>query len=54
MDRDGQLTEVWQPRGLPTTFFIDPQGRKRYLALGGRPWNKPEYQQLIQRLLAEK
>ena len=29
MDRDGELTEIWAPRGLPTTFFIDPQGRKR-------------------------
>jgi thiol-disulfide isomerase/thioredoxin len=54
MDRDGELTEIWQPRGLPTTFFIDPKGRKRYLALGGRPWDKPEYQALIQSMLAEK
>jgi thiol-disulfide isomerase/thioredoxin len=54
MDRDGELTEVWAPRGLPTTFFIDPDGRKRYLALGGRPWDEPLYQQFLFKLLNEK
>ena len=54
MDRDGELTEAWAPRGLPTTFFIDPTGRKRYLALGGRPWDKPEYQNLLSRMLQEQ
>ena len=54
MDRDGEIAEIWQPRGLPTTFFIDPKGRKRFLALGGRPWDKPEYQQFIRRLLEEE
>jgi cytochrome c biogenesis protein CcmG/thiol:disulfide interchange protein DsbE len=38
MDRDGQVTERWQPRGLPSTFFVDPQGRLQFLALGGRDW----------------
>ncbi|MBT9614276.1 MAG: TlpA family protein disulfide reductase [Burkholderiales bacterium] len=42
MDRDGQVTARWQPRGLPSTFFVDPQGRLRYQALGGRDWgSKP-------------
>jgi thiol-disulfide isomerase/thioredoxin len=54
MDRDGELTELWKPRGLPTTFFIDPEGRKRFLALGGRPWDKPAYQSLIRKMLAGK
>ena len=54
MDKDGELTELWAPRGLPTTFFIDPKGRRRYLALGGRPWDKAEYQQFIFQLLNEK
>jgi len=51
MDKDGSLTEIWAPRGLPTTFFIDPQGRKRYLALGGRAWDEPLYQEFIAELL---
>jgi thiol-disulfide isomerase/thioredoxin len=43
LDKDGQVTERWQPRGLPATFLVDPHGRLRFLALGGRPWNTPEY-----------
>lgn len=54
MDKEGELTEHWAPRGLPTTFFIDPKGRKRYLALGGRPWDKAEYQKFIFQILNEK
>ena len=33
MDTDGLVTEAWQPRGLPATFLVDPQGNLRYLAL---------------------
>jgi len=54
MDPQGELTEIWQPRGLPTTFFIDPSGHRRYLALGGRDWLNPSYQNFIKTLLAEK
>jgi thiol-disulfide isomerase/thioredoxin len=43
MDRDGQATARWQPRGLPSSFFVDPDGRLRYLALGGRDWTAPAY-----------
>ena len=43
MDHDGLVTEQWQPRGLPATYFVDPEGRLQYLALGGRPWNEAEY-----------
>lgn len=43
MDEDGLVTEKWQPRGLPATYFVDPQGKIRYLALGGRPWDKGKY-----------
>ena len=53
MDSDGLVTEQWQPRGLPATFFVDPDGRLRYLALGGRPWDSPEYLEFVQRLLGQ-
>ena len=43
MDTDGLVTEAWQPRGLPATFFVDPQGHLRYLALGGREWHTGPY-----------
>ncbi len=43
MDLDGQVTGVWQPRGLPATYLVDPDGRIQYQALGGREWEKPVY-----------
>lgn len=54
MDYNGVVTETWQPRGLPSTFLVDPKGNLRYLALGGRPWDKAEYIQFLQRIIAEK
>ena len=53
MDNDGLATERWQPRGLPATFLVDPAGRLQYLALGGRPWDSPEYMKFL-RQLSEK
>ncbi|MEK6664635.1 MAG: TlpA disulfide reductase family protein [Pseudomonadota bacterium] len=50
MDRDGQVTERWQPRGLPSTFFVDPQGRLRYQALGGRDWGSGAYLEFLREL----
>ncbi|MFN2309252.1 MAG: TlpA family protein disulfide reductase [Gammaproteobacteria bacterium] len=53
MDRDGQVTEAWNPRGLPATFLVDRQGRVRYQALGGRPWDELAYLNFLRRLLDE-
>lgn len=52
MDRDGAVTEVWQPRGLPSTFLVDPDGRLRYLALGGRVWDADPFLGFLRRLTA--
>jgi len=54
MDREGELTEVYAPRGLPTTFLIDPQGRRRYLVLGGQPWTKDPYLAFLKQLIHKK
>ncbi len=54
MDTDGQVTEVWKPRGLPTTFLIDPQGKVRYQAIGGREWDKPIYINFLKKLTSKK
>lgn len=43
MDYDGSVTDRWQPRGLPSTFLIDPGGQLRFVALGGRAWDSAEY-----------
>ena len=54
MDKDGLVTERWQPRGLPATFLVDPAGRLQYLALGGRPWDSPEYMKFIRQIIVNK
>jgi thiol-disulfide isomerase/thioredoxin len=52
LDTQGLVTEQWQPRGLPATFLVDPQGRIRYQALGGREWDTPPYLDFLSRLTA--
>lgn len=54
MDRDGLVTERWQPRGLPATFLVSPQGTLEYIALGGRTWDKPEFLNFIKHLAKQK
>jgi len=51
MDHDGDVTEVWKPRGLPATYLVDPQGLVRYQALGGRNWDQPEYLTFLKMLI---
>lgn len=51
MDRDGQVTEKWQPRGLPATYLVDPRGQVRYQALGGRDWDTSPYLEFLRHLL---
>lgn len=50
MDRDGLVTERWKPRGLPSSYLVDRQGKLRYLALGGRDWASPAYLNFLQTL----
>jgi thiol-disulfide isomerase/thioredoxin len=52
MDTDGLVTEAWQPRGLPATFLVDPEGRLHYLALGGREWHTKPYLDFLRGLTA--
>lgn len=54
MDTDGLVTEQWQPRGLPATFFVDPNGNLQYLALGGRSWDEKEYLSFLRKLIEKK
>jgi thiol-disulfide isomerase/thioredoxin len=51
MDTDGEVTEVWKPRGLPTSFLIAPDGKVRYQAIGGRDWDKTEYVSFLKALV---
>ena len=50
MDRDGQVTEKWAPRGLPATYLVDPEGVIRYQALGGRNWLQDNYLEFLHSL----
>ena len=54
IDTNGQLTEKYKPRGLPTTFLIDPSGKMRYIALGGQEWDKKAYIEFLHQLLKSK
>lgn len=54
MDRDGLVTERWQPRGLPASFFVNPEGKLEYIALGGREWDKPQYLNFVKALINPK
>jgi len=51
MDRDGQMTEGWEPRGLPATYLVDARGQVLYQAIGGRPWDEPVYLDFLRRLI---
>lgn len=53
LDEDGQVTEAWQPRGLPSTYLVDPQGKIRYVVLGGQPWNSAPYQDFLKKLIRQ-
>ena len=53
MDSDGLVTEEWKPRGLPTSFLIDPQGNVKYQAIGGREWGEPLYINFINKLVKQ-
>ncbi len=50
MDVDGQVTEKYKPRGLPTTMLIDPAGNLQYQAIGGRQWQQPTYTEFLRKL----
>lgn len=54
MDRDGLATEAWKPRGLPSTYLVGPAGAIRYQALGGRPWDEPDYMRFLNALVVER
>lgn len=51
LDVDGQVTEVWKPRGLPTSFLINPEGKVKYQAIGGREWGSPIYVNFLKNIL---
>ena len=50
-DRDSRVSEQYKVKGLPTTYLLDRQGRIHYRAIGGREFDHPEVEALIESLL---
>ncbi|WP_078118812.1 TlpA family protein disulfide reductase [Thiosocius teredinicola] len=50
-DRDSRVAEAYKVKGLPTTYLLDRDGRIRYQAIGGREFDHPEVERLIEGLL---
>ncbi len=41
IDKTSSVSRAWRTIGLPTTFVVDPKGRKVLRAIGGRQWDDP-------------
>lgn len=50
-DRESRIAEQFKVKGLPTTYLLDKQGRIHYRAIGGREFDHPEVEALIEGLL---
>lgn len=50
-DRESRVSEQFKVKGLPTTYLLDKQGRIHYRAIGGREFDHPEVEALIEGLL---
>ena len=50
-DRESRVSEQYKVKGLPTTYLLDKQGRIRFRAIGGREFDHPEVEALIEGLL---
>ncbi len=53
-DREGEVSQAYQVKGLPTTFLLDRQGRIVFRAVGGRDFNHAEVEQIIRELLGQQ
>ena len=50
-DRESRISEEYGVKGLPTTYLLDKQGNIRFRAIGGREFDHPEVEALIEGLL---
>ena len=53
-DKESTTAHGYNVQGLPTTFLIDKKGMIRYRAIGGREFDHPDVEKLIQKLLDEE
>lgn len=52
-DSDSKVSEAFGVKGLPTSFVLDKQGRLVYRAIGGREFDHPEIEKMIDTLIAQ-
>ena len=52
-DTDSEVSHNYNVRGLPTTYLIDKKGNIRYRAVGGREFDHPEVEKIIEALMKE-
>ena len=50
-DRESRVAELYAVRGLPTTYLLDKDGNIRFQAIGGREFDHPDVETLIESLL---
>ncbi len=50
-DRESRVSERYRVKGLPTTYLLDKAGRIQFRAIGGREFDHPEVEALIEGLL---
>ena len=53
LDTQSTVSQDYDVRGLPTTYLIDKKGRIRYRAVGGREFDHPKVEKIIQSLMQE-
>lgn len=53
LDTQSTVSQDYDVRGLPTSYLIDKEGRIRYRAVGGREFDHPKVEKIIQGLMAE-
>ena len=53
LDTKSTVSQNYDVRGLPTTYLIDKEGRIRYRAVGGREFDHPKVEKIIQSLMRE-
>jgi hypothetical protein len=50
-DPESRVSADYGVKGLPTSFLIDREGRLVYRAIGGREFDHPEMERIVEGLL---